>query len=106
MEITLDGGVRRGSDIVIALCLGARMVFVGRPAVYGVAAAGSAGAKRAIDILAHELGMVLGQMGCARTADLGPHFLWPTPQANAADAHVGRSLSRPGEVLAPMAVGA
>ena len=83
MEITLDGGVRRGSDIVIALCLGARMVFVGRPALYGVAAAGGPGAKKAIDIFAHELGMVLAQIGCARTADLGPHFLLPGPQANA-----------------------
>ena len=87
MEIALDGGVRRGSDVVIALCLGARMVFVGRPVLYGVAAAGRDGAKKAIDIFAQELAAVLGQMGCARTADLGPHFLWPPSRTNVADAH-------------------
>ena len=103
VEITLDGGVRRGSDIVIALCLGARMVFVGRPAVYGVAAAGSPGAKKAIDILAQELGMVLGQIGCARTADLGPQFLLPGPQANAADTNAGNLLSRAQKTSAPVA---
>jgi L-lactate dehydrogenase (cytochrome)/(S)-mandelate dehydrogenase len=102
VEITLDGGVRWGSDIVIALCLGARMVFVGRPAVYGVAAGGGLGAKRTIDILAQELAMVLGQIGCARTTDLGPHFLLPSLQAKAADANAAHTVPHP-KATAPVA---
>jgi (S)-mandelate dehydrogenase len=74
-EITLDGGVRRGSDIVTALCLGADAVFVGRPALYGAVVGGAAGVKKVLDILTFELEMVLGQMGCPRTADLGPQFI-------------------------------
>lgn len=102
-EITLDGGVRRGSDIAIALCLGARMVFIGRPAVYGVAAGGKAGAAKAIDILARELAMVLGQIGCARSGDLGPHFLLPGPAASLAGPTAARPAPGPREVAAPVA---
>ena len=74
-QITLDGGVRRGADVVTALCLGADAVFIGRPALYGAVVGGSAGVRKVLDILAAELQMVLGQMGCPRTADLGPHFI-------------------------------
>jgi (S)-mandelate dehydrogenase len=74
-EITLDGGVRRGADIVTALCLGADAAFVGRPALYGAVVGGAAGVKKVLDILAFELKMVLGQMGCPRTEDLGPQFI-------------------------------
>ena len=74
-QITLDGGVRRGADVVTALCLGADAVFVGRPALYGAVVGGSAGVRKVFDILAAELKMVLGQIGCARAADLGPQFI-------------------------------
>ena len=74
-KITLDGGVRRGADVVTALCLGADAVFIGRPALYGAVVGGSAGVRKVLDILNAELQMVLGQMGCPRTADLGPHFI-------------------------------
>ena len=74
-QITLDGGVRRGADVVTALCLGADAVFIGRPALYGAIVGGSAGVKKVLDILAAELTMVLAQMGCPRTADLGPQFI-------------------------------
>jgi (S)-mandelate dehydrogenase len=74
-EVMLDGGIRRGSDIVIARCLGAGFVFAGRPTLYGAAAAGRAGVKKVLDIFAYELGVILAQIGCADIADLGPHYL-------------------------------
>ena len=51
IEVLMDGGIRRGSDIVKALCLGARAVLVGRAYAYGLAAAGEAGVANAIEIL-------------------------------------------------------
>ena len=54
-EIYLDSGIRRGTDIVKALALGARAVLIGRPLVYGLGAAGEAGARRAFEILRGEL---------------------------------------------------
>jgi (S)-mandelate dehydrogenase len=75
VEVTLDGGVRRGADIVTALCLGADAVFIGRPALYGATVGGAAGVRKVLDILRSELEMVLGQVGCPRTADLGPQFI-------------------------------
>ena len=64
MTLILESGVRRGSDLVIARCLGADACFFGRPVLYGVAAAGQAGAARALDIVRQEIDMVLAQMGC------------------------------------------
>jgi (S)-mandelate dehydrogenase len=75
VEITLDGGVRRGADIVTALCLGADAVFIGRPALYGAVVGGAAGVKKVLNILIAELETVLGQIGCARVVDLGPQFV-------------------------------
>jgi L-lactate dehydrogenase (cytochrome)/(S)-mandelate dehydrogenase len=75
LAVMLDSGVRRGSDIIVARCLGADFVFVGRATLYGVAAAGSAGAARALDILREEIDINLGLIGCPRFADLGPDFL-------------------------------
>jgi L-lactate dehydrogenase (cytochrome)/(S)-mandelate dehydrogenase len=104
VEIALDGGVRRGSDIVIALCLGARMVFMGRPPLYGVAAAGQAGAKKVVDILTYELNTVLAQMGCARTADLGPRFLLSNLEADPTNMTPARAAPRPREAASPVAI--
>ena len=66
-----DSGVRRGGDILIALCLGAQFVFFGRPTLYG-----AAGVKKAVDILRGEIDLVMGQIGCPRLDQLGPDFLW------------------------------
>jgi (S)-mandelate dehydrogenase len=84
LTVMLDSGVRRGSDIVIGLCLGAKFVFVGRATLYGVAAGGEMGAKRALDILREELDMTLALIGCPNVADLGPDFLYANqePQGN------------------------
>ena len=64
MPLMMDGGVRRGSDILAALCLGADFVFAGRPTLYGVAAHGASGAEHAISILRGELDNLMGQIGC------------------------------------------
>ena len=73
IPLMVDGGVRRGSDILAALCLGADFVFAGRPTLYGVAARGQAGADQAIEILRGELDNLMGQIGCLDldAADLG-----------------------------------
>jgi (S)-mandelate dehydrogenase len=75
VTVMFDSGVRRGSDIVIARCLGARFAFVGRATLYGCAAGGVKGAKRAIDILRDEIDRVMVQIGCAQLAALGPDWL-------------------------------
>jgi L-lactate dehydrogenase (cytochrome)/(S)-mandelate dehydrogenase len=74
--LVLDGGIRRGADILIALCLGADFVVMGRPTLYGAAAGGLAGVKKAVDILRGEIDLVMGQIGCPDLDQLGPDFLW------------------------------
>lgn len=64
IPVMMDGGVRRGSDIFAALCLGADFVFCGRAPLFGVVANGEAGAQAAIDILRSELDCLMGQIGC------------------------------------------
>ena len=63
-EVILDGGIRRGTDIIKALALGARAVAIGRAFLYGLAAGGEAGVARAIELLAAELRRDLALMGC------------------------------------------
>ena len=74
-EVLMDGGVRRGSDIVKALCLGARAVLVGRAYAYGLAAAGEAGVARALQILSADVDRTLKLLGCASIADLDRSYL-------------------------------
>jgi (S)-mandelate dehydrogenase len=70
LAIVIDSGFRRGSDIAKALALGAHTVLIGRAALYGLAADGEHGVRRALDVLAIELDRVLGQLGCRSVADL------------------------------------
>jgi (S)-mandelate dehydrogenase len=76
VTVMLDSGVRRGADILIALCLGARFVFSGRPNLYGGIAGGVPGVLKAIDIFRSEIDLVMGQIGCPSLDRLGPDFLW------------------------------
>ncbi|MGA8758352.1 MAG: alpha-hydroxy acid oxidase [Stellaceae bacterium] len=76
LTIMLDSGVRRGADILIALCLGAEFVFMGRPTLYGAAAGGIPGVHKAISILRGEIDLVMAQIGCPSLDQLGPDFLW------------------------------
>jgi L-lactate dehydrogenase (cytochrome) len=70
IEVLLDGGIRRGSDIVKAVCLGARAVMAGRAYAYGLGAAGGAGVSRAVEILRADLVRTLKLLGCASVAEL------------------------------------
>ena len=75
IEVLLDGGIRRGSDILKALCLGARAVMVGRAYAYGLGAAGGAGVARAIEILRSDLVRTLKLLGCASVAELDRSYV-------------------------------
>jgi L-lactate dehydrogenase (cytochrome) len=74
-EILLDGGIRRGSDVVKALCLGARAVLCGRAYAYGLGAGGEAGVARAIQILKADLIRTLKLLGCASVGELDRTFV-------------------------------
>jgi (S)-2-hydroxy-acid oxidase len=67
-EVYLDGGVRRGTDVVTALALGARAVFIGRPFLYALAAGGEAGVRRAVELLRDELETAMALLGCPTVA--------------------------------------
>ncbi|HEX3820518.1 MAG TPA: alpha-hydroxy acid oxidase [Candidatus Sulfotelmatobacter sp.] len=75
VEILMDGGIRRGTDIVKALCLGARAVLGGRTYAYGLAAAGEAGVERALDILRADLERTLKLLGCRSIAELDRSYV-------------------------------
>ena len=75
IAIMLDSGVRRGTDIVKALALGADMVFVGRATLYGATVAKQAGAEHALALLKSEVDRVLAMLGCRSIGDLGPQHL-------------------------------
>ena len=75
IALLVDGGMRRGSDVLKALALGADAVLLGRATLYGVAAGGRAGAARAIAILREEIDRTMGLMGVASLRDLGPDRL-------------------------------
>jgi L-lactate dehydrogenase (cytochrome) len=74
-EVLFDGGIRRGSDIVKALCLGARSVLIGRAYAYGLGAAGEAGVTRAIEILRGDLIRTLKLLGCPSVGLLDRSFV-------------------------------
>ncbi len=74
-EVLLDGGVRRGTDIVKALALGARACLLGRPMLYGLATAGVDGAERVIELLREELLVTMAQLGCTSVGELSPELL-------------------------------
>ena len=82
VEILMDGGIRRGSDIVKALCLGANAVLIGRGYAYGLAAAGEEGVANAIEIFRSGLVRTMRLLGCPSLSDLDPSYLnlppgWP-----------------------------
>ena len=93
-EILVDGGVRRGTDIVKALALGARAVLIGRPFLYGLAAAGPDGVSAVLEILRAELQRTLVLMGCRDVRELDPSWLVHLDPAGQAVRAVG-----PGDAL-------
>ncbi len=84
VEVLMDGGVRRGSDIVKAICMGARALLIGRAYAYGLAAAGQAGVSRALEILRDDVERTLRLLGCRAVAELDASYVrypreWNTP---------------------------
>lgn len=75
IEVLMDGGVRRGSDIVKALCLGARAVLIGRAYAYGLAAAGHDGVTRALQILRADVERTLRLLGCSSVSELNRSYV-------------------------------
>jgi 4-hydroxymandelate oxidase len=77
VPVLVDGGIRRGTDIVKALALGAKAVLVGRPAVYGLAVGGDAGVTHVLKLLRNELHMAMALLGCPNVASIDRKVLWP-----------------------------
>jgi 4-hydroxymandelate oxidase len=70
IEVFMDGGVRRGTDVLKALALGARAVLVGRPILWGLAVDGENGARRVLEILREEVDLAMALAGCANVGDV------------------------------------
>ena len=81
IDVIVDGGIRRGTDVLKALALGARAVMVGRPVLWGLAVAGSDGAKHVLEILLSELDAALALAGAPRATELDRSFVGPAPWA-------------------------
>lgn len=92
LAVLMDSGVRRGSDVVKALALGAKAVMIGRPTLYGTAVGGEAGAARAIGIFREEIDRALAHLGCAGTSELDRSCL--ASQLDSAEVHPLKPLDR------------
>ncbi|KFU86448.1 Hydroxyacid oxidase 2 [Chaetura pelagica] len=75
VEVYLDGGIRKGSDILKALALGAKCVFIGRPALWGLAYKGEEGLQDVLRILQEEFRLSMALAGCASVSEIGPHLV-------------------------------
>jgi (S)-mandelate dehydrogenase len=73
--VLVDGGFRRGSDVLKAMALGAHGVMIGRPALYGLAAGGQAGVSHALNLLRTEMERTLTLLGCRNLGELGRHLV-------------------------------
>lgn len=81
IDVLVDGGIRRGTDVIKALALGARAVLVGRPVTWGLAVGGAEGAQHVLQTLLAEFANALALVGCPRAADLDGSFVTPAPWA-------------------------
>ena len=92
IDVLVDGGIRRGTDVLKALALGARAVMVGRPAVWGLALGGAAGVQRVIEILLAEFHNALALSGAPQASQLDRSFLAPAPWSPARDRSSAASI--------------
>jgi len=81
VPVLIDGGIRRGADVVKALALGAACCLIGRPQLWGLAVGGEAGVAKVLDLYRREIDRVMGLMGATTLAALGPDCLAPRPNA-------------------------
>jgi L-lactate dehydrogenase (cytochrome)/(S)-mandelate dehydrogenase len=79
IPVLLDGGVRRGTDVVIALALGATACLLGRPQLWGVSVAGEAGVRHLLEIYAKEIDTAMGLCGVGKIADIDLSLLANRP---------------------------
>jgi 4-hydroxymandelate oxidase len=77
IPLLLDGGIRRGTDVLVALALGARAVAIGRPVLWGLAAGGCEGVVQVLELLRSEIERALCLCGCRSLAELEPSFVQP-----------------------------
>jgi len=75
IPVLMDGGVRRGTDVLVALALGAAAVGIGRPVLWGLAVNGEAGVGHVLDLLTAELELAMALAGTPSVADLGPELV-------------------------------
>ena len=75
IEVILDGGIRRGTDVVKALAIGAKACMIGRPYLYGLATAGEAGVAQALKMFQNEISRNLALIGCPRAVELNRQFI-------------------------------
>ena len=75
VDVMLDGGIRRGSDVVKALCMGAKAVLIGRAYAFGLGAGGEAGVRRAVDILRADVIRTMRLLGCPSVSQLDRSYV-------------------------------
>ncbi|KAG2450066.1 hypothetical protein HYH02_000170 [Chlamydomonas schloesseri] len=94
IPVLVDGGVRRGTDVIKALALGASGVLLGRPVLYGLAVGGQAGVERVLRLLRSEIELSMALAGCSRVSDIGPQLLLPAPSAGTVPAMPAPQMSK------------
>jgi L-lactate dehydrogenase (cytochrome)/(S)-mandelate dehydrogenase len=82
LRLVVDSGIRRGADVVVALCQGADLVLMGRAPNYAVAAGGLQGVTHLMALMRREIDLVVGQLGCTRLDELGPHLLFDSARGD------------------------
>jgi L-lactate dehydrogenase (cytochrome) len=87
IEVLVDGGIRRGSDVVKAMALGAKAVLIGRPYLYGLAAQGRRGVERIIDVFADEMSRTMALLGCPDVDSLDSSWLHPASSGSGIEIH-------------------
>ena len=75
-EVLVDSGVRRGTDVLKALALGARAVLIGRPYIWGLAVNGQAGVTQVLDLLREEFRIAMGLTGCVNVREIGKELIF------------------------------
>ena len=77
IDVIVDGGIRRGTDVVKALALGAKAVGIGRPVLWGLSHDGQQGVEKVLDILRYEIDLAMGLCGCTTTNEISADLLMP-----------------------------
>jgi len=78
-EVLIDGGIRRGSDVMKAMALGARAVLIGRPYLWGLAVDGEAGVRRVLELLRDDFALAMALCGCPKVSDIDRSLVAPAP---------------------------